>query len=147
LLSCNLKKTPTYGPVEFAKDFNKSQLPAWEDKDTTIIIKWINSLEDTTISDYQFYNTVTGLVNKTNFAYGVEEPGSKEYWQTSLKTRILNRQNTADVYQLYKHSKVFMKRIDYYKSITLQDKYWNNTSKLSEIQIKKIKMAIDSLAF
>ncbi len=66
--SCHKKKA-AYN--EFWEEYRRSNQYAWEDKDTTTLVKWINLLKDTSFSDYQFYDVIIAIQDKTNFGYMV----------------------------------------------------------------------------
>lgn len=130
------------------KGYNPRDLEtAWNEKDSNTIIKWINSLSDTSLSDIDFYNRVTFLSDVTNFKYGNADPVEKVdgFYLIPKKIREMHKRNTATMYMLYSKSKLFMQPANYEETILLQDKYWNDTTVFDLNQTKLILKAIDSL--
>lgn len=128
------------------KGFSPTDLEnAWTRGDSSVVIKWISSLSDTSIDDGEFYSRVTYLSKVTGFCYGNADPSEKSYWKISRTERQTNKRNVAAVYKLYRQSCLFMNKTTWDKTLLLQERYWNDSTDIEPEKQKLLIQAIDSL--
>lgn len=118
---------------------------AFKKRDSALVKKWINSLRDSNLSEVKFYSRVVDLSVCTNFYYGNADPTERDYWDLPIEQRRMKKRNVAEVYRIYSESCLFMEEVDYEKTLSIQDLFWNNSTELSSSEILGIRNAIDSI--
>ncbi|SHN29626.1 hypothetical protein [Chitinophaga sp. CF418] len=119
---------------------------AWKTKDSITVARWIDALDDTLVSNNDYYSRLAWLGSISKFYYGNMEIEDRVFKNYSSERKILVRKNTAAVYKLYKASSLFMKNVDLDVAFSIQENYWNDSSLFTSWQLSKIKFAIDSIA-
>ena len=143
--SCSSRETQTdvwkgYAPGLLEK--------AWNEKDSAVVRTWVNSLNDPSLSEIDFYNRVDILSDVTGFKFGLADPGEKgkDYWEIPLAEREAHKRNVANVYKLYSHSKIFMRPVDQEETVKIQDIYIKNKKDFSPIQLQNLNKVINEIA-
>lgn len=117
---------------------------AWNNHDTLMIDKWINSLTDT-LDDHLFYSRLSVISSITGFCYGNADPTEDVYWEVGVNERTIRKRNISKIYQVYRKSCLFLKETTWEETLSLQENYWEDSLNVEQIMLDNLSHAIDSI--
>jgi hypothetical protein len=143
ILFCYMPFTGCFRKPKFQYDYYKLQ-EAWKTNDTTYLRDWVQNFD--TLDFVSFANRAAEFGDLTNFAYGVIDLDGDVGSGWSEKEKKVYRTNVIKIYSEYLKTCLFLnKGISYESSDIISDKYWRDSTILTDLDLKNFRFDIEKI--